>query len=77
MKAKKLNILDDVYYYHPEHGWKLSFVVSNSLPNKIIVAGYGPALPAQHVLLDTDYANLKANGELLDYSNKIIQSPKK
>ncbi len=71
-KKSPINLLDDVFFYHPKEGWTRTYVVS-SRKGKILVAGYGPPLPTNHVLQEIDYTQMKHNGSLADYTATFLK----
>jgi hypothetical protein len=72
----ELNLLTDVYYYNREQQcWKPSFVISKiKEKNHVVVASYGPSLPAKHVLTADEYIDMIRDNQLADYTDKIKEA---
>ena len=68
-----MKLLDNVYYYHAEHGcWKPSYIISiNKEKQRYILAGYGPHLPIQKVLPEDEYIKLVDTKQIEAYTNQV------
>lgn len=68
-----MKILNNVYYYHAEHGcWKPSFIISEIKDkSRFIVAGYGPSFPLLKVVPEDEYIKLVDTKEIEGYTQQV------
>lgn len=73
---EKYNLLTDVWFLHPEEGWKNSYIISRSVQKNglhhYLVAGHGSPVFFKAILTEEDYL-IKKKLNQLDTLKRLIE----